>query len=62
MITFRPEEILAVVYEIQKKCPLPALMAVKEYTRFAYGMDTQAANDFAKNVHATINSSLSMRP
>ena len=45
-----------------KKRPLPALMAVKEYTRSAYGMDTQAANDFARNLHATINSSSTMRP
>ena len=45
-----------------KKFPLPALMAVKEYARFAYVMDTQAANDFAKNLHATINSSSAMRP
>ncbi|TAK01874.1 hypothetical protein EPO44_08760 [bacterium] len=48
--------------DAMKKCPLPALMAVKEYTRFAYAMDTQAANDFAKNLHATINSSSAMRP
>ena len=44
-----------------KKYPLPAVMAAKEYARFAYGMDTQAANDFAKNLHATINSSSKMR-
>jgi enoyl-CoA hydratase len=45
-----------------KKYPLPALMAVKEYARFAYSMDTQAANDFAKNLHATVNSSSKMHP
>jgi enoyl-CoA hydratase len=44
-----------------KKCPLPAVMAVKEYATFAYRMDTPAANDFAKNLHATINSSSAMR-
>ncbi|HTM08893.1 MAG TPA: enoyl-CoA hydratase/isomerase family protein [Verrucomicrobiae bacterium] len=44
-----------------KKYPLPAVLAVKEYARFAYGMDTAAANDFAKNVHATINTSSKMR-
>jgi len=43
-----------------KKYPLPAVMAVKEYARFAYTMDTQAANDFAKNLHATINTSTKM--
>ena len=48
--------------EAMKKRPLPALMAVKEYARFAYAMDTQGANDFAKNLHATINSSSTMRP
>jgi enoyl-CoA hydratase len=45
-----------------KKPPLPALMAVKEYASYAYSMDTQSANDFAKNLHATINSSSKMRP
>ncbi len=45
-----------------KKYPMPAVMAVKEYTRSAMTMDTQAANDFAKNLHSTINSSSAMRP
>lgn len=44
------------------KYPLPALMAVKEYARSAYGMSTQTANDFARNLHATINSSSAMHP
>jgi len=44
-----------------KKFPLPALTAVKEYTRSALRMDTQAANDFARNLHATVNSSSTMR-
>ena len=44
-----------------KKYPLPAVMAVKEYARVAYSMDTQAANDLARNIHATINSSSKMR-
>ena len=43
-----------------KKRPPTALMAVKEYARSAIGMDTRAANDFARNLHATINSSSSM--
>jgi enoyl-CoA hydratase len=43
-----------------KTFPLPAVMAVKEYARYAYGMDTAAANDFAKNLHATVNSSSKM--
>ncbi len=45
-----------------KKTPAPALMAAKEYVRSAFGMSTQAANDFARNLHATINSSSAMRP
>ncbi len=45
-----------------KKSPMPAVMAVKEYARFAVKMDTQAAVDFAKNLHATVNSSSAMRP
>jgi enoyl-CoA hydratase len=45
-----------------KKSPMPAVMAVKEYARSALTMDTQAANDFAKNLHSTINSSSAMRP
>jgi enoyl-CoA hydratase len=45
-----------------KKYPVPAVMAAKEYATFAYAMDTPAANDFAKNLHATVNSSSAMRP
>jgi enoyl-CoA hydratase/carnithine racemase len=45
-----------------KKTPIPALMAVKEYARSAFNLSTQAANDFARNLHATINSSSAMRP
>jgi len=44
-----------------KKKPRPALLAAKEYAKFAYHMDTPAANDFAWNLHATINSSSAMR-
>jgi enoyl-CoA hydratase len=45
-----------------KNTPLPALMAVKEFARSAFGMSTQAANDFARNLHATVNSFSAMRP
>ena len=45
-----------------RKSPLPALMAVKEYTNSALTMDIRAANDFARNLHATVNSSSAMRP
>ena len=44
-----------------KKSPMPAVKAVKEYARHALTMDTEAANDFAKNLHATINSSSAMK-
>ena len=44
------------------KTPLPALLAVKEYASSAYGMSTQAATDFARNLHATINTFSGMRP
>ena len=45
-----------------KELPLPALRAVKEYAGSAYHMDIRAANAFARNLHATINSSSAMRP
>lgn len=44
-----------------KKAPLAALLAVKEYARSAFGMGTQAANDFARNLHATVNAFSGMR-
>jgi enoyl-CoA hydratase len=44
-----------------KKTPLAALLAVKEYGRSAFSMSTQAANDFARNLHATVNSFSGMR-
>jgi enoyl-CoA hydratase len=44
-----------------KKTPAPALMAVKEYARSAFSMSTQAANDFARNLHATVNTFSGMR-
>lgn len=45
-----------------KKTPVPALMAVKEYGRSAFHMDTQSANDFARNLHATVNTFSGMSP
>jgi enoyl-CoA hydratase len=44
-----------------KKTPLPALLAVKEYARSAFSMSTQAANDLARNLHATVNTFSGMR-
>jgi enoyl-CoA hydratase len=43
------------------KMPLAAVLAVKEYSRAAFGIGTQAATDFARNLHATINSFSGMR-
>ena len=43
------------------KAPRPATLAVKEYARVALSMDLQGAVDFARNLHATINSSSRMR-
>lgn len=44
------------------KAPRPARLAVKEFTSVAYDMNVQGAVDFARNLHATINSSSEMRP
>ncbi|HXV81605.1 MAG TPA: enoyl-CoA hydratase/isomerase family protein [Candidatus Binatia bacterium] len=44
-----------------KKTPLAALLAVKEYARSAFRMSTQEATDFARNLHATVNSFSGMR-
>jgi enoyl-CoA hydratase len=44
-----------------KKMPLPAVLAVKEYARCAFAMSTQGATDFARNLHATINSFSAMK-
>lgn len=44
-----------------KKMPLATVLALKEYARSAFGMSTQAATDFARNLHATVNSFSGMR-
>jgi len=44
-----------------KKMPLPALLALKEYARSAFGMSTQGATEFARNLHATVNSFSGMK-
>lgn len=43
------------------KMPLAAVLAVKEYARSAFAMGPQAATDFARNLHATVNSFSGMR-
>ena len=44
------------------KMPLAAVLAVKEYARSAFSIGSQAATDFARNLHATVNSFSGMRP
>lgn len=44
------------------RTPRPAILGVKEYTRSALAMDIQGAVDYARNLHATINTSSEMRP
>jgi enoyl-CoA hydratase len=56
------ESAVSKLVERLKQTPLPALMAVKEYGRSAFSMNTQAANDFARNLHATVNTFSGMKP
>jgi enoyl-CoA hydratase len=44
-----------------KKMPLAAVLALKEYARAAFGMSAQGATDFARNLHATVNSYSGMK-
>jgi enoyl-CoA hydratase len=44
------------------KRKLNALLSPKDFTNHAMGMNVQAATDFARNLHATINSSAEMTP
>ena len=41
--------------------PAPATEGVKDYLRTAYSMDVPGAVDYARNIHATVNSSSRMR-
>ncbi len=47
--------------EALEKAPRPAILAVKEYARSALSMDIASAVDFARNLHATVNSAPQMR-
>jgi enoyl-CoA hydratase len=55
------EDAVATLCAQMLKSPLPALLAVKEYARSAPKMDVQGAVDFARNLHAIVNSSSEMR-
>jgi len=52
---------VAILVEHMKKMPLAAVLALKEYARAAFGMSAQGATDFARNLHATVNSFSGMR-
>jgi enoyl-CoA hydratase len=44
------------------KAPQPAVLAIKEYARVAPSMEIRGAVDYARSLHAVINSSSDMRP
>jgi enoyl-CoA hydratase len=44
------------------KAPQPAVLAIKEFARVAPGMDIRGAIDYARSLHAVVNSSSEMRP
>ncbi len=52
---------VAVLVDHLKKMPLAAVLALKEYSRSAFHMSTQGATDFARNLHATVNSFSGMK-
>jgi enoyl-CoA hydratase len=54
--------VVATLVEHMKSMPLAAVLALKEYARAAFGMSTQGATDFARNLHATVNSFSGMKP
>jgi len=55
------ESAVATLVDHLKKMPIAAVLALKEYARAAFGMSTQGATDFARNLHATVNSYSGMR-
>jgi enoyl-CoA hydratase len=59
--TAKLEEAVAQVTAAILKAPLPAIRGVKEYAQHAFSMHPDSAVDFARNIHALINSSAEMR-
>jgi len=57
----RLDEALQNLSAAMLKAPRPATLAVKEYARVALSMELDGAVDFARNLHATINTSSEMR-
>jgi enoyl-CoA hydratase len=49
------------VVQAVTKAPLPAVRGAKEYLGVALGMDMKSAASYAKNLHATVNTSSRMR-
>ena len=44
------------------KAPQPAVLAIKEFARVAPSMDIRGAVEYARSLHAVVNSSSEMRP
>ena len=57
----RLEAQLEMVCAALDKAPLPAVLAVKEYATNAITMSVEQASDFARNMHAAVNTSAGMR-
>jgi enoyl-CoA hydratase len=57
----RLEAQLEMVCAALDKAPLPAVLAVKEYSTNAITMSVEQASDFARNMHAAVNTSAGMR-
>jgi enoyl-CoA hydratase len=56
------DETLASITAPMLKAPRIARLSVKEYLRTAFDLPLAGAVDFARNIHATINSSSEIRP
>ncbi|HWO41419.1 MAG TPA: enoyl-CoA hydratase/isomerase family protein [Candidatus Eisenbacteria bacterium] len=57
----RLEEAARALVERLATMPLPALLAVKEYAAFAFGMNVGTTTQFARNLHAAVNTYSGMR-
>ncbi len=55
------DAVVATLEEALNKAPRPAVRAVKEFARTGMSMDITGAVDYARNLHATVNSSSGMR-
>ena len=55
------EAALGLVVENIRRMPMPAVYAVKAFASNAAGMSIDGVNDYAQNLHATVNTSSRMR-